>query len=133
MPGDAAGTMKDGYIKIIADQRQYRAHRLAWLFMTGAFPEKGMDIDHIDGDRANNRWSNLRLASRSQNNMNTRHVRSHTSDHRGVSWRKGRGKWHARIHVNKKVVILGDFDRIEDAVAARQQAERKYYADFIRK
>ncbi|WP_186072123.1 HNH endonuclease [Burkholderia gladioli] len=130
--GDVAGTVCDGYIRIHLDQRIYRAHRLAWLFMTGAFPKKGMDIDHRNRIRSDNRWQNLRLATRCQNNMNSGPSKANRSGIKGVSWLKRRNKWHARIKIDGQVILLGDFALLEDAAAARKAAEDKYFGDFLR-
>ena len=108
--------------------------RTAWrLFTNGAFPPKGFEIDHVSGIRSDNRWENLRLATRSQNNVNTAPRRDNTSGHRGVSWRSDRQKWHARIHVNKRPKIIGDFDSLADAIAARDRAAAQHYGEFIRR
>jgi len=130
--GEMAGTRKDGYVKIGCDQRQYRAHRLAWLFMTGSFPAKGFEIDHINGDRDDNSWKNLRLVTRSQNNMNANPSVKNNSGTKGVSFRKDINKWHARIQVQKNILLLGNFDSKESAVAARQEAEIKYFRGYVR-
>lgn len=132
-PGAIAGTLADGYIRINLDQRIYRAHRLAWLFMTGSFPEKGFDIDHKNRVRSDNRWENLRLATRCQNNMNTVPSKANKSGVRGVSWNAEKRKWHARIKVEGKVVLLGNHSTIEEAAAARKAAEEKYFGEFARK
>lgn len=129
MPGDIAGTAKDGYVQITLFGRQYRAHHLAWLVMTGEWPPTKLDIDHINQDRSDNRWSNLRLASRGQNNLNTKSARSdNVTGHRGVH--PTRGRWFARITVDKKIVHLGVFDTKEEAIEARKSAEKKYYPEF---
>lgn len=135
MPGQEAGTIKDGYRIISLYGRAYRAHHLAWLFMTGDWPPAGVDIDHINRDRSDNRWANLRLATRAQNNVNTSTRRKSRSGHRGVGRRapgkKGRpGRWFARIVVDGKVVHLGMFDSLDEAVEARRRAEMKHYGRY---
>jgi hypothetical protein len=128
-PGKIAGTMKDGYVKIILDQKQYRAHRLAWFIMTGTWPIHGTEIDHANGNRADNRWANLRAVTRTQNNMNLPPRTDNKSGHRGVSWRKDTQQWHARIGKHGKTILLGNFDSLEDAVAARVAAESEHFGD----
>ena len=130
--GAIAGTMKDGYTQITCDQRFYRAHRLAWLFMTGSFPATGFEIDHINGIRNDNRWSNLRLVTRSQNNMNSGKSVANKSGAKGVSMDKTINKWLARIQVNKKIIYLGHFESFEEAAKARKEAEAKYFGTFQR-
>lgn len=128
--GSVAGTPSDqGYVMVGVLGRQYRAHRLAWLFMTGAMPSRGLEIDHINGDRSDNRWGNLRLVTRSQNNMNQGVKRNNKSGCKGVSFRKDTGKWHARITVAGQVRLLGNFDNLEDAVEARRAAEAEFFAE----
>lgn len=128
-PGDFAGSMTDqGYVQIIVDQRRYRAHRLAWLFMTGSFPPDGHEIDHINGIRSDNRRNNLRLATRSENNMNAGLRTNNRSGHRGVSWVGTRKQWTARITIGGRVRCLGNFDHIDDAVRARTESERRLFA-----
>jgi hypothetical protein len=136
-PGDVAGADKDGYTSIIftdpnGKKLRWRSNRLAWFFMTGKRPAKGMDIAHLDGDRGNNRWKNLAEQTRTKNTQNLKDgLRSdNVSGHRGVSLkthRSGTTCWHARITVNGEKILLGDYAEIEDAIAARQRAERKYF------
>lgn len=125
--GDVAGTNKDGYISICLDGVRYRAHRLVWYIVTGDWLPAKQDIDHINGNRGDNRFSNLRLTTRSQNNMNLPLRVDNISGYRGVTWRKDTKKWHARITVNSKITILGDFIDLEDARAARAKAEELYF------
>lgn len=130
--GSIAGTLKDGYVQIRCDQKQYRAHRLAWLFEYGEFPKNGFEIDHINGVRSDNRIANLRLATRSQNNMNTGESKSNSSGKKGVHFAKDIKKWHARIVINRKTILLGNFLTKEEAIQARENAEKKYFGEFIR-
>lgn len=131
--GHPAGAVRDGYLRITLHGRQYRAHRLAWLLMTGEFPPKGFEIDHINRLRSDNRWCNLRLVSRSQNNMNAGLRSDNTSGVRGVSWASGNQRWDARITVNKKPILLGQYVVLEDAIAARKAAERQYFGEHAPK
>lgn len=130
-PGDVAGSDKDGYIQIIVGKKPYRAHHLAWLLMTGEWPPAGQDVDHADRNRSNNAWSNLRLASRAQNNVNTSGRRNNTSGCPGVSFRKDTQKWHARITYEGKVILLGNYEKKEDAIAARRAVESVAYGKFV--
>jgi hypothetical protein len=120
---DASGS-SGGYVKIYVDGRRYRAHRLAWMYMTGAFPSS---VDHINHDRSDNRWLNLRMASQPDNAKNRKMNSNNSSGFRGVSWYKPSGKWMAYINTAPgKRKNLGYFDTILDAVAERVRAERHY-------
>ncbi|APP87013.1 hypothetical protein BI317_15805 [Xanthomonas hortorum pv. gardneri] len=130
MPGDIAGTSKDGYVQIKLFGRVYRAHHIVWLLMTGDWPPAS-DIDHRNTDRSDNRWVNLRLATRSQNNLNSRVMRPSKSGHRGVHPCTNSDRWSARIGVAGRVIGLGTFDTREEAIAARQLAEKKHYDGFV--
>lgn len=128
--GSIAGNVTgQGYRNVMAGGVRHKAHRMAWLIMTGSFPKKGEDLDHINGDRLDNRWVNLRLVTRSQNQMNRGLQISNKSGHRGVSFRKDTGKWHARVYKDGKAILLGNFDAIEDAIAARNAGEAKHFGE----
>jgi hypothetical protein len=123
----AGKTNKKGYRVITINQRSYYAHRLVWLYMTAAWP---VDlVDHIDGDPSNNRWDNLRAATRAQNNAN-RIATPGESGVVGVHWHKQRKRWTARISHNDRLVYLGLFDTVEEAKAARDAFEREHRGDF---
>lgn len=130
-PGDIAGTISSGYVQIKLYGRLYRAQHLAWLLMTGEWPDPSLDIDHKDRDRSNNRWSNLRQATRPQNIANAGLRSDNKSGVPGVSMRKDTGKWHARITVDKKIILLGDFATLEQAIEARQAANELYHGKFL--
>jgi hypothetical protein len=99
------------------------AHRVIWKMETGEEPN---DVDHIDGVRDNNRWHNLRSVTREQNLKNASRHKDNLSGATGVRWAKSCSKWQAFITSNYRVIILGTFERFEDAVAARKAAEREH-------
>ena len=115
--GQVAGSINDdGYLRIRFDGKAYAAHRLAWLYMTGEFPPA--DVDHKNGIRSDNRWANLRAATRTENSAN--HKGWGTSGVRGVRWCKKTKKWQARIRVNGTLYRIGTFSTVEEANACYQ-------------
>lgn len=125
--GSIAGTSnkKNGYREIWVDGRLYKAHRLAWLYMTCEWPKE--EIDHINRIRDDNRFSNLRECSSAENMQNKNLYRSNTSGIAGVHWRKNCGKWQARIGVKGKRISLGHFDSPIEASNIYAEAKRKYH------
>lgn len=127
--GTRAGSINDqGYRTIMIDGANYPAARLAWLYMTGSFPKN--DVDHINRTRNDDRWINLREATRSQNMMNGTLRIDNKTGQRGVSWHKAGQKWHAQIRVNNKIFYLGLFSSFEDAKEARLKAELELHGEF---
>jgi hypothetical protein len=129
--GQVAGFVRDrskGYICICLDCRPYRAHRLAWLYMTGAWPTA--QIDHIDGVRDNNRFANLREASNAENGWNGRRHKDSTSGFKGVT-RAGTA-WKAQIKVSGLFIYLGRFKTPEAAHAAYVAAAQEHFGEFAR-
>lgn len=93
---------------------------------------KGRMVDHINHDTLDNRKSNLRICSQSENQMNRKGVQSNsTSGIRGVYWRSRYKTWEARIGLNKKMLYLGSFKNISDAILARKIASEKYHGNFM--
>ncbi len=126
--GDAAGCQNgDGYLRITVQSRKYKAHRLAWLHFHGVWPKD--QLDHINRNRADNRIANLREVTNKQNMQNAGKYSHNTSGHPGVYWDKKRSKWRATIRHNQKLIHLGYFSILEDAIAARKAAEKLYWAD----
>jgi len=126
--GDEVGTLKDGYVQLGHHGTVYRAHILAWVWQTGSLPPKGKELDHENKIRNDNRMDNLRLLTRGANNLNHNGPRiDSTTGARGV-YRGSRGKaWFARITVDGKIIHLGTFQTIEEAIAARKAAEVKFW------
>jgi HNH endonuclease len=127
--GGVAGTLADnGYRLVTIKGRQYRAHQLAWLYMTGKWCS--LVIDHRDGDPSNNRWNNLRSATLSQSNANRGLHRNNACRLKGVT-RNG-GGWRATIHKNGRRHHLGIFRTPQAAHAAYEAAARKLFGEFAR-
>lgn len=123
--GQKAGYSKTKrYVEIEIDGLSYGAHRLAWLFMTGAWPKDY--VDHIDCDPSNNRFGNLREATHQQNSQNTkRPSQNNTTGFLGVS-KKGL-KWRSSIRIHNKLIHLGYFFTPDEAHAAYLKAKRKLH------
>lgn len=126
--GSVAGSKHaKGYITVSLDRRFYRAHRLAWFYMTGRWPNA--QIDHINGIRDDNRWCNLRDVSAETNQRNRTGVnRNNKIGLPGVSWAK-RGGWFARIWVDGGSKFLGYYPTPEDAHKAYLVAKRELHGN----
>lgn len=120
-----------GYVRIRVDKRLYRAHRLAVLYMSGSFPPA--DVDHINLNRADNRWKNLRNATRTVNARNTNLRSDSTSGLKNVSWHKATGKWQVNLAAGGKNIHIGLFADKELAAQAAAEARSKYHSPFERK
>ena len=117
-----------GYLQVSLFGRAILAHRLAWFYVHGTWPVS--EIDHVNRQRTDNRISNLREATRSQNGINNPIRKNNTSGVVGVSWSASRFRWTAQIVINKKCIPLGRYINKEDAISARKQAETKYHGNF---
>lgn len=130
--GSVAGYVdkSHGYVSMSVDGKEYYAHRLAWLYMTGTWPTH--TVDHRDRDRANNRFSNLRAATRTQNNQNmsVHDGREMYSAHKGVTWHKAGKRWMAQINANGKHHYLGLFASELDAANAYEKASVRLHGEF---
>jgi hypothetical protein len=120
--GAIAGTIcKNGYITIGIKGTRYYAHRLVWVHQTGSWPSE--DIDHIDGNKSNNKLENLRAGTDSQNMQNLK--KAHADNISGfLGVERKRHRWMARIMVSGKRLTLGTFDTPEEAHAAYLSAKR---------
>ena len=144
-PGGAAATVKgwnarwagkeaftasnsDGYKHGVVWGRSMKAHRVIWALHYGEWPSQ--EIDHANGNRGDNRISNLRLSSRHQNCQNTSSRQGASSRFLGVSLHKSSGRWQASCRVNGKPHYIGLFDREDDAAAAYVQKSKELYGQF---
>ncbi len=127
--GLEVGTVqKSGYVQVSYRGKSVPGHQLAWRIMTGRWPEQ--EIDHINRVKHDNRFANLRLATRTQNAQNGPKKSTNTSGFKGVHWHKRRGAWVARIMVEREAIHLGCFANRQDAFAAYAAAAKELHGDF---
>lgn len=118
-----------GYLTIRVNRQLHYAHRLMWILETGTWPDQ---VDHINGNRADNRFANLRNASQTQNNRNNRMKSTNTSGFKGVSWSTPLKKWRATITTNRITQQLGGFEHAQDAALAYDNAARQLHGQFAK-
>ncbi|QIG68228.1 HNH endonuclease protein [Rhizobium phage RHph_Y1_10] len=124
LAGKRAGHIaKSGYAKVKINDSVFAVHRLIWTIETGEIADC---IDHINGNRSDNRFINLRNVSKEENSKNAALSRRNTSGCSGVSFQSTLGLWEAYIWSNGKPVYLGRFSEKEKAIEARKQAEPLY-------
>jgi hypothetical protein len=121
---------KRGYRQIWIAGKRYKEHVLIWCMVTGNWPKE--DLDHKNGIRDDNRFLNLREASRSQNNANAKVRSDNPYGIRGITWLPERKKWKARIQFNGVVKNLGYFVEKEDAISAYQKHAVIIFGEFVR-
>ncbi len=130
--GSVAGSIKkrrsSAHVRIHVFGTQYYAHRLAWLYMTGKWPE--LKIDHVNNDGTDNRFINLRLATSSQNGGNSRKPNTNTSGIKGVRFEDG--KWRAQLCVEGMRLHIGLFNCPTAAHIAYCKAAKEYFGEFAR-
>lgn len=126
----AGGKKSDGYVRILLNGRSVSAHRAAWLLMTGEWP--AAQIDHINGNRSDNRWANLREADVDQNLANRPVMPSSRSLLKGVYWSPRHRRFGARIRTNGTRKFLGYFATADEASSAYEAEARERYGEFFR-
>jgi hypothetical protein len=119
-----------GYWQIQIDGSLYLAHRLVWFYVHSRWPTH--EIDHVNGIKTDNRIGNLRLATKSQNQANSRKRRGCSSKFKGACFCKRSRKWHAHITKNYKTHHLGTFPTAQEAHAAYAVAARKFHGKFAK-
>ena len=130
--GDIVGNLNShGYLGFQIDGKKYLVHRIIYYMYHGHIDDT-KQMDHIDGNRANNRIENLRLVTRSQNGHNQKIRKDNTSGVKGVSWHKDVMKFQARIKTNNKSIHLGLFDTLEAAEKAITEAREKIHGEYAR-
>jgi len=131
--GKLAGFKNDGgYWRVRLNGADWPAHRIIWEWCHGVCLTADDEIDHIDGDRMNNRIENLRKATRAQNQWNAKVRKDNTSGFKGVSWHKRQKAWAANISINGKVKFLGAFNTPEEAHAVYTARAKELRGEFAR-
>ena len=110
-----------GYLVMTAFGKRYTLHRLAWLYVKGYWP---LIIDHINGDKLDNRFCNLREVTNQENHMNNRRASNNTSGVTGVYYNKKRNLWCAQMKFNGKTYHLGSSKDFNDVVMLRKKEEK---------
>ncbi len=126
----AGNLMVQGHIRIRVDEKMYFAHRLAWLWVVGVWPKE--EIDHKNCIGSDNRWENLRQASREQNTFNVKLRKDNKTGLKGVKFQSQNNNWVARIAKSGKRINLGSFSSKEEASAAYNTAAREMFGEFAR-
>lgn len=128
--GQPMGTIAGGYLSINIDRTIFRAHRLAWTYMTGEQPPRY--LDHKDGDPLNNRWDNIRAATQTQNMLNKAIQSNNKTGYKGVYFSAQAQRFIAKTRVSGKNIHLGSFGTPEEAKAAYDAACKILHGDFFR-
>ena len=118
-----------GYVKVVVNNRQFKAHRVIWEMVDGTIPE-GIEVDHENTVKADNRWTNLRLATHTENNRNKPAQSNNTSGRVGVYFDRRRNRWYAQIVVDGMCVSLGASVNYDDVVLLRSIAEKEHFGQF---
>ena len=131
--GNIAGTMVDarGYCRIGFDGGKWQSHRLAWFYVHGIDPES-LSIDHINGNPSDNRINNLRLATATQNQCNSKTSVKNRSGAKGVCWNKASEHWEVRVTINRRRFHMGGFLEFKEAVAAAKSTRERIHKEFAR-
>lgn len=128
--GKRAGCFSRGYWLIRLEGRIYRASRLAWFYVMGQWPQT--QIDHVNGDSLDDRFSNLRDASPSENTCNRKLQSNNTSGFKGVYWLKANKKWRVRVGVGGKDHHIGLFDDQLSAALAYDRAAKELQGEYAK-
>jgi HNH endonuclease/AP2 domain len=123
-------TEQQGYVVVRIDKKIFKAHRVIWKMMTGQEPPD--EIDHVNNDRADNRWSNLRDATKANNQWNRKAQRSGRAGLKGAQWHERDQRWYSEIRTHGDRVWLGYFETPEEAHDAYVKAARLLHGQFAK-
>ena len=116
-----------GYLRVGVCYKAKYVHRVAFFLMTGRWAK---EIDHIDRNKSNNIWINLRECTASENKANSTKQSNNTSGYKGVHWHKRANKFRAKIQFQKKLIHIGLFTSAEEAAAAYNTKAIELYGEF---
>lgn len=126
----AGGLNAQGYYCVTVLGKNYRAARLIWLLKTGNWPKH--EVDHRSTVRHDDRWKNLREATRPQNRANSSRYKNNSSGHKGVSWHSQHNKWYVTIQKHGKPTFIGLFSAKKKAITAYKSAAHQHFGEFAR-
>lgn len=128
--GQVSGSVsRGGYLRTQVAGKLYYNHRLVWFMFHGTWPKA---LDHVNGNKLDNRIENLRECNQAQNMQNVSNKKSNTTGVKGVGWRPTKGKYRARIVVDGKEICVGHYLTLEEAAAAVREARTKYHGEFAK-
>ena len=122
-------TKPDGYLNVTLWRVTVNAHHLAWYLATGSHVPKGKQIDHVNRIRGDNRFTNLRLCTRTQNNANSSLQSRRHGKFKNVM-PTANGRWKTQVFAKRKTVFCGTFDTAEEAAIAADKIARRLYGEF---
>jgi hypothetical protein len=126
--GTVAGHSNGSHLYIVFDYKPYALHNLAYFYMTGKFPAKGFQMDHINRIPTDNRWCNLRLSTKSQNLANQAHRSKNLF--KGITWGKRQKKWRAQLTYQGKGMYLGYYNTAHEAHLAYVKKAKELFGEF---
>lgn len=127
---EAGASREDGYRSIAIGAKSVLAHRIAWILHYGVNPPAF--VDHVNGNKSDNRISNLRLATKAQNGFNKGKAKANTSGWKGVYLHRKSGLWTSRIRVNGSTISLGYFRDLKEAAEAYIFAALEHHGEYAR-
>lgn len=128
--GTVSGSVnRGGYLRTQVAGKLYYNHHLVWVMHRGSWPTA---LDHVNGDKADNRIENLRECTQAQNMQNVGKRKSNTTGVKGVTWRPTRNCFRARITVDGKEICVGHYLTLEEATKAVQEARTKHHGEYAR-
>lgn len=126
--GCVAGSIeREGYVVVRLNKSNYKAHRII-MAMQGE--DQSLEVDHIDGDRSNNKLTNLRTCSISENGFNRRYQSNNRSGTKGVYWLESENRWRVVIGYHGSKIYIGQFSDLEEAREAAASARDMYHGEF---
>jgi hypothetical protein len=125
----AGGVSKNGYRTVRIHGKAYLEHRIIYTMIHGSCPEY---LDHINGNRQDNRIENLRPCNLMENQRNKKLSKANKSGHKNVSWKQSTNRWRVHIRTSGERIEIGQFEDLELAALVAEMAREKYHGTFCR-